>query len=572
MGRRVASLLDIGQLLPEMVEQLRRVLAVEIVSVMLVEEGTETLRIAAASGLPQDVVRHARVPFGEGISGQVAQRGEPILVRDMAQHPELTPSAYSAQYTTQSLLCVPLRVGDRVLGVVNVNNKLSGEPLQDEDLLLVSTFCAQAALALENSRLYGRLESEVLRVTAELRASNAELRSLQEFNESILGHMSSGLVVLDLEGRVTKLNAAGAALLGVPDGPVEETLESLFGAAAAARMRAGGESERERHEALVSSRHGREALIGWSASELRGPDGRPAGTIVIFRDLTQVKKMEAELVRMDRMASLGVLGAGIAHEIRNPLAAIRFNLDFLSEGGRSQEIDVIVKNVERLDDLVNELLRFARPQQPSFEAEPLNGRVEAVVALINKQAEAAGVEVRTALDRSLPDAWIDGPQVEQVVLNVALNGIQAMPRGGTLQLVTRRTSRDGREHVELRVTDEGEGLPPGGAGQIFDPFFTTRREGTGLGLAVAQRIMGDHGGWIDAAPREDGRRGTTFSLAFPVASDRGGRGGSRSGGSGSGSSSGASGRGTAASREGARAESTGGREASGGTGWFPRVN
>lgn len=521
MGRRVASLLNVETLLQEMVGQLRRVLGVEIVSVMLVDDDGEHLRIAAASGLPADVVASARVRFGEGISGQVASRGEPRHVEDMSREDDVGRSPYHAQYTTESLICVPLKVGERVLGVINVNNKVSGEPLGEDDLALVTTFSAQAALALENSRLYGNLEAEVARVTAELQRSNLELRRLQEFSESILRHMSSGLVVCDLDGRIVKMNDSAGRLVGVdPQECLGTPLSRVFGEAGAREILGPAATPaKARRELALRAGDGREVLVGYSTSPLLDADREQVGEVVIFRDLTEVKRMEAELVRMDRLASLGVLGAGIAHEIRNPLAAIRFNIDFLREQGHAPpELDVIQNNVQRLDALVRKLLRFARPQVPTFEAQPLEARVEAVLALVAKQGAAAGVRIEAELDPARRPAWIDGPQVEQVVLNVVLNGIQSMPDGGVLRVSTHpRAAEDGPGHVEVHVADEGEGLDPERAEQVFDPFYTTRKEGTGLGLAVAHRIVQDHGGYIRVEPRPAGLAGTTFVIGFPLA-------------------------------------------------------
>jgi PAS domain S-box-containing protein len=529
-GRRLTSLRRVAELLPEMVEQLRGVLGVQIVSIMLVDDDAKALRIEAAAGLPQDIVTTTRVPLGEGISGQVAARGEPVLIRDMAREPAFDRSPFHAQYTTESLICVPLRVGERVLGVINVNNKLSGEPLDDQDLAFVTTFSSQAVLALENARLYGNLQAEVERVAGELARSNRELRAAQEMNESILRNMSSGLVTLGLDGHVTKINAAAVSILGL--GVVNlrrESLETLFGAepAKVVLASAGEEGPEGRLEVAVRSRDGRDLLLGYSVSQLIDPAGTRGGLIVLFRDLTSLKRMEADLIRMDRMASLGVLGAGLAHEIRNPLAAIRFNLDFLREAGvKNAELDVIRRSVERLDDLVKKLLRFVRPQRPALAAHDLAPLADTVIALIGKQASASGVEVVNEVRAGLPQAWVDAAQVEQVVLNVALNGIQAMASGGRLVFRSRvaPAGAAARPCVELAISDDGPGLPPEKAHQVFDPFFTTREDGTGLGLAVAHRIMEDHGGYIRIAPPEPGSTGATFVLGFPVAGASAGAG------------------------------------------------
>ncbi len=515
---RLSSMRALSELLPEMVEQLRTVLGVEIASIMLLDEARAELKIAAAAGLPPDVIEHARVPVGSGVSGQVAARGEPVLIRDLSQHAEFGRSQHASQYTTESLLCVPLRIGARVLGVVNVNNKTDGHPLDEEDLALVTTFAAQASMAIENARLYAGLESEVRSVTRELRETNEELLRVQELTESILRNMSSGLVVADMAGAIVRVNPSAAGLLGIPADAKGETLVTVFGpdgAEAIAHVTDAGPAERR--EIAVRARGGSELLLGYSTSALVA-HGVRAGTVIIFRDLTRLKAMEAQIVRMDRMASLGVVGAGIAHEIRNPLAAIRFNLDFLREDGEPrEELDVITKNVERLDDLVRKLLRFARPQKPAFELQPLAPRVEAVLALIDKQAAASGVVITRDLDQEAPPVLMDGPQAEQVILNVVLNAIQSMPAGGTLRLATRvMTHRlDRREYLELSVSDSGPGLTEEAARQIFDPFFTTRREGTGLGLAVAQRIMEDHGGTIEVGPAPP-RGGATFLIGFPI--------------------------------------------------------
>ncbi|MEM7247090.1 MAG: GAF domain-containing protein [Acidobacteriota bacterium] len=514
---RLTSLRDVGSLLSEIVEQLRRVLDVEIVSVMLLDPEENVLRIAAASGLADEIVANARVAVGDGISGWVAAQGRPVLIEDMSKDPHFGPSPFSEQYTTSSLLCVPLRIADKVLGVINVNNKPSRQPLDEQDLALVTTFSAQAVLALENSRLYSNLEAEVERVTAELKEANVELREIQEFNESILSHMSSGLVALDLDGRITMINRAAQTLMAVSEEEMlDQPLATLFGEEVAPIISGAPEDEGERREALVKAHDDRELRLGFSVSPLRDADEAEIGLVVLFRDLTRLKQMETELVRMDRLASLGILGAGLAHEIRNPLAAIRFNLGFLREiQGSSTELEVIVKNVNRLEELVKELLRFARPQPPSFHPGDLNRCVITVAALLDKQAAASGIEIEVDADEELPRARIDAPQVEQAVLNVALNGIQAMKdQGGRLVLCTRRSAKG--THLEIVIADEGPGLSAEAAANVFDPFYSTKEEGTGLGLAVTHRIVQDHEGYIEVRP-EGETSGATFALGFPVA-------------------------------------------------------
>jgi len=365
----------------------------------------------------------------------------------------------------------------------------------------------------------------------------------------LMADVEHGVLLLDPRGRVTAANPAALRLLGlrgtavrgrsasglvrtvVPgDDPVAET----FGAATTER------------EILIAPRGGGEVPV-----LLRGfRFGRPARVLLVLRDLTQPRRMQQELRRNERLATLGQLSAGVAHEIRNPLAGIGVSAQVLlgrfePRDPRARFVSVILEEVARLDRLVTSLLQYARPRSPELRPGQLLDCVRRVVELSADSFARAGVRTEIEAKPGLRPLWIDADLVTQVILNVTLNAVQAMPQGGTLRYEVRPTRRrraprgpgrragDGIERrapaitpartstggewiaiQQIRVTDSGVGIPRGVLDKLFDPFFSTKPKGSGLGLSICQTIMQEHGGSIEVASREGG--GTTVLLDFHV--------------------------------------------------------
>jgi signal transduction histidine kinase len=270
--------------------------------------------------------------------------------------------------------------------------------------------------------------------------------------------------------------------------------------------------------------------------------GRPPWVLLTLRDLTQMRRMQQELRRHERLATLGQLSAGVAHEIRNPLAGIGTSAQVLlrrfePRDERARFVHVILEEVARLDRIVTSLLQYARPRVPVLSAGSLEACIRRVLELQAGPLAQVGIEVEVDVAPRLPPVFIDADLVTQVLLNVTLNALHAMPRGGRLRYEVRRLRRrpprraPGRRtedlkgprrearpgwlsYVQVRVSDTGSGIPRGMQAKLFDPFFSTKPQGTGLGLAISQTIMHEHGGGIEIASRE--HRGTTVLLDFPV--------------------------------------------------------
>jgi signal transduction histidine kinase len=221
-----------------------------------------------------------------------------------------------------------------------------------------------------------------------------------------------------------------------------------------------------------------------------------------------------QLKQADRLAALGELSAGLAHEIRNPLSSIKGAVDILeneinNENPKYEFVNIIKEELGRLNRLVSEFVSFARPPEPEFRDANLNEIVDSVVLLTFKRAEQQKVKVISELNRELPNVLVDSEQIKQVLLNIVINGIQSMPHGGKLFLKTDESNGS----VEISVKDEGIGIESDKLSRIFDPFFTTKDNGTGLGLSISYQLIKKHGGDITVSLNPD--RGLTFTVKIP---------------------------------------------------------
>jgi two-component system sensor histidine kinase HydH len=359
---------------------------------------------------------------------------------------------------------------------------------------------------------------------------------------ALLDHQDVGILLIDPQRRVAEANGAALRLLGTTQaraagGDASELLRTVVsGDDPVAEAFRTSVMERE---AVLHARGGEEVPVLLRSRRV----GRPPWLVMAIRDLSQMRRMQQELRRHERLATLGQLATGVAHEIRNPLTGIDTSAQVLLKrfeprDERARFVRVIRDEVARLDRIVSSLLQYARPREPELKPSALASCIEHVIELAADPVERAGVRVELDVAPRLAPVYIDPDLVTQVLLNVTLNAVQAMPQGGQLRYEVRRVRRRGPPRgsgrrasdrarrggrtgarpwsyvQQVRVIDTGVGIPRGDLAKLFDPFFSTKSSGTGLGLSICQTIMHEHGGSIAAASREG--RGTTVLLDFPV--------------------------------------------------------
>jgi two-component system sensor histidine kinase PilS (NtrC family) len=356
-----------------------------------------------------------------------------------------------------------------------------------------------------------------LRETGErLDASRQDLEDLQSLHERTIACLTSGLLTLDARGRISSFNPEAERITGWSAGDaLGEALERVIPGAGALLL-APGASARVRKRLAFRRRDGRPGHLGVAVSPLRGPAGE-SGHVVIFQDVTEVVRMEQELVRSERLAGVGQLAADIAHEVRNPLAAISGCIEMLRHaaaapsGENARLMEIVLREVSRLDGLIGDFLRYARPAPPKLEDVAVRPILEEIAQLARAARE--GVRIRVDAPPALR-VHADASQLRQVLWNLVRNAQQAVGDDGEVRLeaareaapqgaaAAGRNSRAGDAgQVTITVSDNGDGIAPEALERIFDPFFTTKAGGSGLGLATVHRIVESHGGSIEVTSR-----------------------------------------------------------------------
>jgi len=373
--------------------------------------------------------------------------------------------------------------------------------------------------------LSGYLAEGLRRADARLQRTSSQLADLQAFNEHIIDSLTSGLLTTDQEGCVVSFNRAAEAITGIP---MKEAIGQAVGVVL--QLPAGHEPgpgavpnprRGRRIEYPYSCPDGRRIEIGFSSAPLMTPSGQ-AGFLYTFQDVTEIKRLEREMRTQQRLAAVGEMAAGIAHEIRNPLASMSGSIQILRQElplsvEQAQLMDIVLRESERLNDTIRSFLAYARPQRTSMSRLDLCELLRQAATLLQNSSELAENH-EVVLDLPSQAVWYeaDEGQIRQIVWNLATNGLRAMPEGGRLTLSTRL---DGRAHpdagprVILTVRDEGVGIPPEEQDQIFQPFRSAFERGTGLGLSIVHRIVSDYGGEIKVTSQPG--MGTTVDIRLP---------------------------------------------------------
>jgi two-component system sensor histidine kinase HydH len=345
--------------------------------------------------------------------------------------------------------------------------------------------------------------------------SRRQLKDSQIVASEIVAHLPVGLVVAGPDAVVTHINADAASLLGVGTGealnrPVRALLPPAIVELASVSAETGHPVTRE---LLVTVRDG-EFPANVGVAPVVSEDGLSLGTIFILSDLTEIHRLQADVKQREKMAAIGNLAAGIAHEVRNPLSSIKgyatYFAGLFEEGSENRKAaTVMIAETERLNRVISELLDFSRPSEIKPRQADMALVLDTVSRLLRQDAADQGIAVSIDIEPGLPPVELDPDRLVQALLNIGINGIQAMETGGRLVLRVRRSGPD----LVIEVEDTGQGIAEESLATVFDPYFTTKSQGTGLGLAVVRKIVEGHGGTVDVASSVG--RGTTFTITIP---------------------------------------------------------
>jgi PAS domain S-box-containing protein len=361
-----------------------------------------------------------------------------------------------------------------------------------------------------------------------------ELIETKNFLESIVEKAGDAISVVDLHGKILYWNEGAERIYGYRKGEVLGRKISEFLYPRDKKLRELEEKlmrelmARVKRGEVVSNvevkrqtKEGKEIIASMTVSPLRNAEGKIIGVSRICKDITQLKKAEERLVLAERLSSLGELTAGVAHELRNPLTGIKINTQILARKKDLPEMEKRIlestqEGIEKIQKIVDDMLHFAKPKAAHFKEGEINGVVEESLAILQTKLKNGNISLVLEQGEELPRAWIDVHQIQQVLVNLILNAIQAMEKGGTLTI---RTFLEDGGGVGVEIKDTGVGIPRSHLKKIFDPFFTTKSEGTGLGLSITLKILESHRARMDVVSQEG--KGSVFTIHFPVEQGRG---------------------------------------------------
>jgi two-component system sensor histidine kinase PilS (NtrC family) len=362
--------------------------------------------------------------------------------------------------------------------------------------------------ALVNS-LVSKLESTGMGLEEE-KTKRADLTQL---HTDLVRSITVGIATTSKNGDLLSMNPAGLSLLGLQ-------IDDLTGInidhwmPEIAKQIDVSETVSSRGQSFGTRKDGERVPVEYMVAPLLSSEGVRLGAIVMFSDLSEVRRLEKSLEHSRRLAALGGLAASLAHEIRNPLGAVSGSFQMISEGGtftadERSLLDIVSRELQRIERLVGDMLNYARPSKPKFANSDLKRLVEEVARVFLMGDDAVGCNVTSTADGNW-DAWIDRSQMRQVIWNLLRNAAQANTSEDAIEVVLEKEN----EHFLIEVKDRGTGIDPADQNRIFEPFFSTKEKGIGLGLALCKRIVEEHGGNISAASREGG--GAAFRISLPV--------------------------------------------------------
>jgi len=551
ISKAIASGLYLEDVLRLIVTVTANLMNSKICSLWILDEKDQKLKLKATQSISEEYLKERSLAMGEGVVGHVTLHNRPMAILDVLQEPLYKEKELAKKEGLVSMLSVPMSIRDKVIGVINCYTSYPHVFLKSEEEIL-TTVANQAAICIENSGLMETLDiDEILRlvlegVTKNIGFDRARLYLVNEKRNVVECKMAVGIDDERIEGIALPLDPEDSIVARsiferqpfiIPDAqqdprinPVLKekfdlhslvvipllTKEKALGAIAADFVDPRKNVSQEAFESVkaFAQQAGLAIRNAFMYQELKAFSRQMEEKIQ--KTTADLRKTEAQLIRSDKLAALGQLAAGIAHEIRNPLTSINILIHSMtenlpSEDSHKEDFEVIEEEINRINEIVDQFLRFAKPAPPLLEKGEVLSVFEETLQLLRPQIEKQQIVVRKEF-QALLIIQMDREQMKQAILNLLLNAIQAMPAGGHLTLKA-RNSENG-QWVHLSIQDSGIGIPGEDLNKLFDPFFSTKEGGIGLGLSIAHRIIDQHHGKIEVESAPG--KGTLFTVWLPI--------------------------------------------------------
>ena len=508
-GRELSAETDLDEMLGSVVDRLSRTLLVDRMAIFVsANEPPHRFMLAKSFGMTQTSaldLSFLAMPRPEIGAGH-------MFFDNTHQVPRETPSAQQTIAKLDLNYYIPCRAQKQTVAVLGLGKTVEGDFLTSEDVELLETLAGYLGIAIQNARLYASLEQKV-----------TEYERLKDFNENIVESINVGVLAVDLADRIESWNSQMEVMYALPRWQaLTHSLSEVFPAAFVEEFYRVRQNPgiHNLYKFRLGTQAGESRIVNVAIAPLVTRKFNVIGRLIIMDDITERVELEAQLSQADKLSSIGLLAAGVAHEVNTPLAVISSYAQMLSkqlqgDQPKSGLLEKITRQTFRASEIVNNLLNFSRTSGTEFTAVDVNKVIHDTLALLEHQFKTSKIRVEDALHQQLPLINGNAGRLQQVFLNLFLNAKDAMTNGGTLRIAT-----SNGESVSVAVSDTGSGIAQEHIHRIYDPFFTTKsaREGqprgTGLGLSVTYGIIQEHAGKIRVESRPG--EGTTFYLDFPL--------------------------------------------------------
>jgi signal transduction histidine kinase/DNA-binding response OmpR family regulator len=529
---------DLKDLLSKIVSEATQVIEAKSGSIMLIQKPDNMLTIEAAIGLSADIMKHTRLELGSSIAGWVAREGTPLMVEDIEKDPRFK-HLVKKHYATRSLLCVPLKVKDKILGVINLSDKTTGNPFTHDDLRLLTTFASQAAMAIDDAEQFNQKIRKIKELEA-LYEIASQLSYLEHFEDVCSFIFEKIKTIMPVEFALwfewnEKSNELILNLsLGCENNKrnyliplVEDDISDPEKVNTKIEEKLKSDPDLSPHlNSLTSfpiiaekSMHGVLSLGNRQQKSLSHEQMRLIS--IILSQSASVYEKQKSLLNVTRLVIMGNLVSEITHDLKKPLTNIKGTLQLLREKwseakDKDKYFNLVEEEIFRLDGLLKEILNFSNPHKFEMEKRDIASVLDRAINLVERDPAIGNITLKKEYKEG-DLVLFDKNQMMEVFLNIILNSIEAMPNGGELKVSTTRHKDDkrGGEFIQICMADTGCGIPTENLNQIFDRYFTTKKEGTGLGLAVVERIVKAHGGFVSVESKPG--KGTLFYVNLPAA-------------------------------------------------------
>ncbi len=511
-GQTLSSEIKLSSLTERILDRIRKTFNVVPVALFLREDSqADVYRLHHAQDLPDRGERLSVLEVPEEIFDDFDRELNPLFL--LSSHQQVDGireclGAYHLHYLQ------PLRVHHRIIGFWALGKRLNGEFLSSEDLELMATLSGYAAIAIDNALLYRSLEGKT-----------SELAQLKAYSENVVKSITVGVLAVSPEGEITVWNAAMGGICGLERVAVlGKNISEVFPPELIRTLRSVVEGPRwdvaqnsRLYKTYIQMPDGQARVVNITLAPFVSQDDVAAGTLLVFDDITEKVQLENQLLQAEKLSSIGLLAAGIAHEINTPLTGVCSYTQMLlketpPQDHRHEMLKKIEKQSFRASSIVDNLLNLARVRDSDFREVNINGLMLETLSLLDHQFRKTHIDVRLDLDPMLPSTLANGGKLQQVFMNLFLNAKDAMPEGGQLRV---RTHCEDSQLV-VKIEDTGKGISDENIKRIYDPFFTTKEvgKGTGLGLSVCYGIIQEHSGRISVKSRPG--LGSVFRVQFPL--------------------------------------------------------